>query len=69
MSIINLPGWSVTGSKANKDDYRLSATYDGGAEMPVCPKCTTLFGRGHQERVIQPRAAFFARRSFTGFPH
>lgn len=53
MSIIGLPGWDVTGSKTNKDDYRLSATYDGGGETPACPKCTTLFPKvyGHGSRV------------------
>lgn len=52
MSIINLPGWNVTGSKANKDDYRLTATYGDEDETPACPKCTTLFTKvyGHGSR-------------------
>lgn len=53
MSIIGLPGWNVTGSKSNKDDYRLTATYGDDDPTPECPKCSTLFGKvyGHGTRV------------------
>lgn len=52
MSIIGLPGWNVTGSKSNKDDYRLTATYGDDDPPPECPKCATLFGKvyGHGSR-------------------
>ena len=44
MNLINLPGWTVTGVKTNKDDYCVSATYDSG-DAPACEKCSTLFAK------------------------
>lgn len=44
MNLINMPGWTVTGVRTNKDDYCVSATYDSG-DTPSCEKCSTLFAK------------------------
>jgi transposase len=44
VNLINMPGWTVTGTKTNKDDYCVSATYDSGG-TPSCAKCSTLFSK------------------------
>lgn len=45
MNLLNLPGWTVTGVKTNKDDYCVSATFEEVADFNSCPKCQTLFGK------------------------